>query len=121
MSKFKEYYERMYEAHKEQFDAFQIIHDGYQMDRPAWSEQFHGEGMKLMEVIKDWERRLCLQMEKGKNSSYSAKLAEKFMEEVKKHYPLVMRIGVRSSLDQKLAAVPAVATEPARPSIVHKL
>jgi hypothetical protein len=104
MTKFKEYYNRMYEAHKAEFDAFRSIHDGYQMDRPEWAERFHGEGMKLMTIIKDWERRLCNQMEKGANSQYSAKLAEKFMAEIKKNFPLIERIGLRSSLDQRPAA-----------------
>lgn len=98
----------MYEAHQAEFQAFRPIHDGYQMDRSTWAEEFHTEGMKLMEIIKDWERRLCNQMEKGKNAQYSAKLAEKFMQEIKKDFPLIERIGVRSSLDQKPAPQPLV-------------
>lgn len=103
MTKFKEYYNRMLEAHEAEFAAFRTIHDNYQMDRPTYAEAFHGEGMKLMAIIKDWERRLCNQMEKGANSQYSAKLAEKFMAEIKKDYPLIQRVGVRSSLEQKPA------------------
>ena len=110
MTKFKEYYNRMYETHQAEFDAFRVIHDGYQMNRSEWAEQFHTEGMKLMAIIKDWERRLCNQMEKGANSQYSAKLAEKFMAEIKKHYALIERIGVRSSLDNKPT-----------PKLVHQL
>ncbi len=99
MVKYKQYFQDMWTQHQALFDAFRPIHDGYQTDRKQWSQRFHTEGQAVVDVIREWERRLCSGMERGKNAVYSAKLAEKFWAEVKKEYPLIDRVGVRSNLD----------------------
>ncbi len=81
------------------FNNFKPIHDGYQTDRKQWSQRFHAEGQQVVDVIREWERRLCSGMERGNNAVYSAKLAEKFWSEVKKEFPLIERVGVKSNLD----------------------
>jgi hypothetical protein len=44
--------------------------------------------------MEEWESRLCKQMEKGKNGVFSAKVSEKFWQEVKKDFPLIELVGV---------------------------
>lgn|SRR5690606_10348135 len=99
MTKYKQYYQHMMTENQELFDAFKQIHDGYQADRKQWSQRFHQEGQAVVDVIRDWERRLCAGMERGQNGVYSSKLAEKFWGEVKQYLPLIERVGVRSNLD----------------------
>lgn len=97
--KYKQYVMEMLEQNHDLFLAFKPIHDGYQTNRKQWSQQFHKEGQQLVDIARDWERRLCSGMEKGKNGMFSSKVAEKFWEEVKKQYPMIDRVGVKSNLD----------------------
>lgn len=99
VTKYKQYFLEMMTQNQELFAAFKPIHDGYQQDRKQWSQRFHQQGAAVVEVIRDWERRLCSGMEKGHNAVYSAKLAEKFWSEIKIDFPLIERVGVRSNLD----------------------
>jgi len=99
MTKYKQYVQEMIEQNQAAFSAFKIVHDGYQSDRKQWSARFHAEGKPIVEIIRDWERRLCSGMEKGKNAVYSTKLSEKFWGEIKEYLPLIERVGVKSNLD----------------------
>lgn len=99
MTKFKQYYQRMSDENTQLFATFQPIHDGYKTDRKTWSTQFHSQGLKVVEVIRDWEHRLCASMERGQNAVYSSKLAEKFWSEVKKRFSHIELVGVKSNLD----------------------
>jgi len=99
MTKYKQYFLEMTEQNHDLFALFKPIHDGYQFDRKQWSQRFHQQGSDVVEVIRDWERRLCSGMEKGHHAVYSAKLAEKFWTEIKKEFPLIERVGVKSNLD----------------------
>ncbi|MDQ3008997.1 MAG: hypothetical protein M3Q81_05420 [bacterium] len=99
MTKYKKYVQEMIEANHDQFGEFKTVHDNYQQDRKAWSQQFHSLGKSVVEIIRDYERRLCSGMERGKNSVFSAKLAEKFWQEVRLYLPLIDRVGVKSNLD----------------------
>ena len=99
MTKYRQVYLQMVEAHTEQFSAFKVVHDGYQTERKVWSAQFHALGKPLVEIIRDWEQRLCSSMERGKFAAYSNKVSEKFWDEIRKVYPLIDRVGVKSNLD----------------------
>ncbi len=99
MTKYKQYFQQMVDQNQTLFTDFKVIHDGYQTDRKQWSARFHQEGQAVVDVIRDWERRLCATMERGKNATFSARVAEKFWGEVKLYLPLIERVGVRSNLD----------------------
>lgn len=99
MTKFRKYFLEMAEENAELFDRFQPIHDGYKVDRKKWSKDFHVVGGKVVEIVRIWEQRLCSGMERGKNAVYSAKLAEKFWQEVKSRYSHIELVGVKSNLD----------------------
>lgn len=95
--KYKQYVELMKEKNEAVFAAFQPIHDLYQSDPTKWEQEFHTKGLQVLDVIRDWERRLCYGTEKGRYASYSAKLAEKFWQEVRKDLPLIDQVGVKKS------------------------
>jgi hypothetical protein len=93
--KYKQYVELMFEKNKALFDAFQEVHDKFMAQPDKYEDLFHQQGLPVLDVVRDWERRLCYGTEKGRYASYSAKLAEKFWEEVKKTLPVVDKIGLR--------------------------
>src|SRR6185369_3744225 len=99
MTKFKQYYRDMSDQNEELFKKFDEIHAGYKSDRKAWSKQFHSVGQEVVDVVREWEKRLCSGMEKSANGVYSMKLAEKFWGEVKQRWSHVEMVGVKSSLD----------------------
>lgn len=84
----------MIEKNAALFDAFAPIHNGFAIDAKKWEEQFHTKGRDVVDVIRDWERRLCSGTEKGGYAAYSAKLAEKFWAEIKKKFPLIDQVGL---------------------------
>ncbi|MBW7955553.1 hypothetical protein H3C66_02365 [Patescibacteria group bacterium] len=99
MTKYKQYYQEMSDQNEELFHRFDEIHQGYLTDRKAWSAKFHQVGQEVVEIMRDWERRLCSSMERGANGVYSMKLADKFWDEVKKRYSRIELVGVKSNLD----------------------
>jgi hypothetical protein len=99
MTKFKQTYKAMVQAHPQLFAEFKVIHDHYVQDRKAWSAAFHEKGAKVVEVIREYERRLCSAMERGNYAQYSSKVAEKFWNEIKKEFTRIEFVGVKSNLD----------------------
>ena len=95
MTKYREYYEKMINNNKEVFEKFQMLHDRYALDEEKWQEEFNKEGEKILEVIREYENKLCSQSEKGGYSNFTPKLAEKFREEVKKHFSMIEHIGIK--------------------------
>lgn len=93
-SKYKKYFNEMFEQHREQFMHFMLLNNAYGQDKMEFKQQFNDEGIKVKEIVLDWEDRLCRKMEGGDNSTYSAKLGEKFQQEVLKYFPYFHEIGV---------------------------
>lgn len=98
MTKFKQYYVQMEAQHADLFYKFQEIHDGYKADKKTYSNDFHTVGQEVLDIIRDWDRRLCGGMERGVHSQYSNKLSEKFWSEVKKRFSHIELVGVKSNL-----------------------
>jgi hypothetical protein len=84
----------MYEENKAQFDEFRVLSEKYAQDKKGLQPEYNRLGEPIVKIIHDWESRLCLTMEKGNNGNYSARLAEKFWEEVRTHFPLIDFVGV---------------------------
>ena len=84
----------MQNQNKPLLEKFRMIHDGFAVQPEKWSEQFHQVGRDVLDVIRDWERRLCSGTERGHYAQYSVKLAEKYWQEVKKEFPLIEKVGV---------------------------
>lgn len=87
----------MMDNHQSDFQSFLKVHDAYQEDPNKWSEEFHTQGRDILDIIRNYERRLCSRMERGSHGKYSNTLSEKFWGLIKKQLPLVEHIGVRIS------------------------
>lgn len=94
-AKYEVYYERLKHEHESLFVAFKRIHDAYSSDSTRWSDTFHTEGTKVLDLLRETERRLCAGMMRGGYASYSTKLSEKYWDLVKKDYPLIDQVGVK--------------------------
>lgn len=93
-AKYKKYFNEMFEQNRDQFMHFMLLNNAYGQDKATLKEQFDEEGQKIKAIVVDWEDRLCRKIEGGDNASYSAKLGEKFQEEVLKYFPYFHEIGV---------------------------
>lgn len=98
-SKYKQFYQDMSDEYQELFAKFDAIHTGYLTNRKAFSAQFHSLGHEVVEIMREYERRLCAGMERSSNGVYSSKVAEKFWSEIKKRYSHIELVGVKSNLD----------------------
>lgn len=96
-AKYKKFYQLLSEQNKDLLKKFQEIHNGYAADPKKWEAQFHSVGRDVLDVMRDWERRLCSGTEKSHYAQYSSKLAEKYWEEIKKDFPLIEQVGVHKS------------------------
>lgn len=94
MSKYRAAVQQMLEENKELFDEFKPIHDAYVVNPAANQAKYNSIGTTVMDVIRDYERKLCAKMGAGQYSKFSMNLSEKFMEEIKAIYPKIMFIGI---------------------------
>lgn len=94
MSKYRAAVQQMLEENKELFDEFQPIHDAYALNPSVNQAKYNTIGSTVMDVIREYERRLCAKMGGSQYSKFSMNLSEKFMEEIKGIYSKIMFIGV---------------------------
>jgi hypothetical protein len=96
MTKYREYIQRMMENNEEAFKKFRNIHDQYCLmaDKDSLQDKYNEEGAKILEIVEEWEQRLCSQSEKAGYGNYSGGLAENFHEEIKKVFPMIVYIGL---------------------------
>ena len=95
MPKYKEYFDKMLSENKLLFEEFEHIHNEYALNPDKFQATFNHEGVKILEIIKEYENRLCANTERGMYNKYSTGLAEKFQNEVRKHYPMIDHIGIK--------------------------
>ena len=97
MTKYKEYVNKMLADNKDLFDKFKVIHDQYALNPEIWQKRYNEEGEAVLEVVHEYENRLCANTERGMYNKFSAGLAEKFQNEVRKIFPQIDRIGIKVS------------------------
>ena len=94
MTKYKKTFQEMLSTNAELFKAFDEIHALYVLDPDANRERFNEEGEKILDVIREYEDRLCSRSQTTGYASYTTRLAEKFQELVKSRYPKIDHVGV---------------------------
>lgn len=95
MTKYKQTFDEMVKKNRELFIKFKITHDMYATDPKTWRQQFNDEGKQVLDIIRDYENRLCGFSEQGQYSKFSANLSEKFWAEVRKNYPRIDFVGIK--------------------------
>ena len=95
MVKYKEYIQKMLEDNKKQFENFKKLHDNYALNQGNLQSEFNKEGEKILEIVREYENRLCSNTERGLYNKYSAGLAQKFQDEVRKEFPMIDHVGLK--------------------------
>ena len=95
MTKYQIYYQQMIDQNSDLFNEFMDLHDKYSKDSKAWQVKYNAVGEKIVEVIRDWERKLCRESERGQFGKFSANLAEKFWTLVRNDFPKIDFVGVK--------------------------
>lgn len=84
----------MSSENKDLFAQFKKIHDAYSRDKFANQQAFNQHGAQVRRIMELWDSKLCGRMEGGLNATYSARLSEKFWQEIKQEFPLIDFVGV---------------------------
>lgn len=93
-SKYQEYYQQMVDSHPDLFQKFQTINDEFARQPEKVEKEFHEVGQKVLDVVREFDRRLCSAMGRGVYSQYSQQLSEKFWTLVRSHFSHIDMVGV---------------------------
>lgn len=94
MTKHEEYYQKMIDENLDLFGQFEEIHDKYLLDPQFHQVKYNEIGSKVVEIIRKWEKRLCMHSEGGMYGKYSAGLADKFWALVRKDFSKIDFVGI---------------------------
>jgi len=94
-AKYKVYYQKMIDDHRQLFDQFAVLNEQFTQDQAAVADEFHHLGQQVLEVVRDFDRRLCAAMGKGIYSTYSQKLSEQFWSLVRQDFSQIDMVGVK--------------------------
>lgn len=97
MNEYKKMVSLMTEQNKELFENFRDIHDEYAANPAKWQKLFNEYGGEVMDIMREYERKLCANMATGKYGRFSKNLSDKFWSEVKKIFPKIDFVGVKPS------------------------
>lgn len=95
MPKHEQYYQKMIDENLDLFGKFQDIHDQYVLNPAVLQLEYNEIGDRIVAIIRDWERRLCRESERGSYGKYSAILADKFWNLVRKDFSKIDFVGVK--------------------------
>ena len=94
-AKYQIYYQKMIDEHRSLFDRFAKIHQLFEKDQNQHATAFHEVGREVLDVIRDYDRRLCAAMGRGVYSIYSDKLSQKFWDLVRADFSKIDLVGVK--------------------------
>ena len=95
MTKHEIYYQKMIDENSQTFNDFMELHDKYALDSVQYQAQYNIKVEKIVTIIRNWERRLCRESERGQYGKFSAGLADKFWVLVRKDFPKIDFVGVK--------------------------
>jgi hypothetical protein len=94
-TKYREYYQKMVAENQQLFTDFLKIHDLFVQNPDQHEAAFHELGQKVVDKIRDYDRRLCSAMGRGVFSTYSQQLSEKFWGLAREDFAKIDMVGVR--------------------------
>lgn len=80
---------------KELFDNFTNIHEAYVLNPQMNQAKFNQIGSEVLDVIREYERKLCGNMNAGKYGAFSSNLSQKFWDEMRKVFRKIDFIGAQ--------------------------
>ena len=97
MRQYQKYFQQMVEENKELFDTFRGIHDAYVLNPELNQAKFNDIGREVVDVIREYERKLCGNMNSGAYGAFSQNLSQKFWDEIRKVYRKIDFVGASVS------------------------
>ena len=94
-AKYQKFYRLMIEKNSELFASFKPIHQAYKQDPSQHQTEFNRVGEKVLEVVRDWDRRLCSAMGRTDFGKYSLQVSEKFWELLRAEFDQIDMVGVK--------------------------
>lgn len=94
MTKYQKYFQEMLEENTELFAAFKHIHDKYVENPEVFQEEFSAKGEEILEIIRSYEKSLCLKSTTSMYSKFAINLSEKFWDAVRGYFPKIDFVGV---------------------------
>jgi len=95
MTKHEEYYQKMIDQNLKLFGRFQDLHDQYIINPSQFQIEYNQLGEQILNIIREWERKLCRDCERGQYSKFSNNLADKFWGLVRKDFAKIDFVGVK--------------------------
>lgn len=93
MTKYEEYFNRMVAENEDKFSEFREVHDAYAED-PTLQDEYNDVGKPILDIIREYEDKLCNRSEGSGYGAYAGNLADKFWSLVRQEYPMIDRVGV---------------------------
>ena len=93
MTQYQKFFQLMLEENKELFENFKNIHDAYVLNPGLNQDRFNNAGRDVVDVIREYERKLCGNMNAGKYGAFSSNLSQKFWDEIRKVYRKIDFVG----------------------------
>lgn len=94
MSKYRQIYDRMVTENQDLFNNFKAIHDAYAINPKINKAKFNSIGSEVMDIVRDYERRLCGHMSNGQYGKFAGGVSDKFMSEIRKYFPKIDFVGI---------------------------
>lgn len=85
----------MLEDHRDQLLDFKQIHDKFVEDPDAYKKEFNEKGVIVVEMVREYEKKLTAQQSKGQYSKFSANLSDKFWDQIRTFLPQIDFVGVK--------------------------
>jgi hypothetical protein len=95
MRQYQKFFQQMIDENKELFNTFKSIHDAYILNPQMNQERFNAVGQEIVDIVRDYERKLCGNMNAGVYGAFSQNLSQKFWEEIRKVYPKIDFVGAQ--------------------------
>lgn len=93
MTQYQKYFQLMLEENKELFDNFKGVHDAYVLNPQLNQAKFNDIGREVVDVIREYERKLCGNMNSGSYGAFSSNLSQKFWDEIRKVFRKIDFVG----------------------------
>ena len=93
MTQYQKFYQMMIDENKELFANFSQIHEAYVVNPQMNQAKFNTVGGEVLDVIREYARKLCGNMNAGKYGAFSSNLSQKFWDQIRKVYRKIDFIG----------------------------
>ena len=94
-AKYRQLFLEMMEEHRDAMLDFKEVHDKFVKDEETYKKDFNEKGGKVVEIIRDYERRLTSQQDRGQYSKFSTGLSDKFWDQIRSFLPRIDFVGVK--------------------------